>query len=371
MAHSRQHAHDSSHPLALDLSRLALYCHTCGDYAYSQATEGWIRAGSAEAESRKRRREHDQAALLSWLGPAAALVREKSRFIGRDPMAGLRGMYNLGNTCYVSVVLQSLLHNPLLRNYFLADCHNRERCLAARRAKQQQLRASTPTGSSAAASSVCLACDLDELFSSFYSGDHSPHVPDHMLLSLWSYADHLAGYAQQDAHELLMALVDGVHEGCRAGDAASAAAAAAAGQTNGPTGALPSPSPSPSPSPTSPCPCIVHRVFGGTLRSDVSCNTCRTISTALDAILDMSVDVVPHAAATPAAAATLAPPLPLHPQQPPPPPVAAGRGGASVSLNLVDCLSRFTRVEKLYNKDKFFCSKVRCARCDSARCVLA
>ena len=30
--------------------------------------------------------------------------------------------------CFMNVTLQALVHNPLIRNYFLADMHNRRLC---------------------------------------------------------------------------------------------------------------------------------------------------------------------------------------------------------------------------------------------------
>lgn len=65
--------------------------------------------------------------------------------------AGMRGILNLGQTCFLSVVLQTFLHNPLLRNHFLADKHNRYLCTARHTANGTK--------------KDCMMCEMDRMYS--------------------------------------------------------------------------------------------------------------------------------------------------------------------------------------------------------------
>ena len=65
-----------------------------------------------------------------------------SPFCANIMHAGRMGLLNLGQTCFLNVVLQCLLHNPMLRNYFLSDIHNSKLC------KLKE----------------CMCCEMDKLF---------------------------------------------------------------------------------------------------------------------------------------------------------------------------------------------------------------
>jgi ubiquitin carboxyl-terminal hydrolase 22/27/51 len=75
-----------------------------------------------------------------------------------------RGIYNLGNTCYLSVILQAMIHNPLMRNYFLSSRHDTADC------KMEN----------------CIACALTNSFTDILATEKiDGHGPVEMLYKSW------------------------------------------------------------------------------------------------------------------------------------------------------------------------------------------
>ena len=70
----------------------------------------------------------------------------------------------MGSTCFLSVVLQSLIHNPLIRNFYLSDGHRQKEC--------------TRTN--------CMSCAMDEVFSEFFTSDKlDGYGPINLLTTSW------------------------------------------------------------------------------------------------------------------------------------------------------------------------------------------
>jgi ubiquitin carboxyl-terminal hydrolase 22/27/51 len=160
------------------------------------------------------------------------------------------GMYNLGNTCFQSAILQCLVHCEPFQLYFLKEVgHDHRSCAIHRKATVPPPGMNTTSqaaaGSKPRGSDVCLACEMDVLYLQYLgrtigknveaaladadcSGSRSegarkanfddsnyfakgePLITADMLTVAWKSGgmDHLVGYEQRDAHEYLHAFLE-------------------------------------------------------------------------------------------------------------------------------------------------------------------
>ena len=233
IAHARA---DDAHSVFADVERAELFCAPCGVHVYSRdfdrAVLG-IRAVAARVEpsgenhdvsDEKRRRIATRIAARDSNPPPlvpgdATLPSVNSAGVPR----GVRGIANLGNTCFLSTVLQATIRAPTVGGFFLADGHNRYLCASdrARRVAAAVARGVEPD----LEDEYCLACELDELVSEAYSGSDEPMVPSEFLHAWWRQVpEHLARHRQQDAHEFFLSLVATVHSNLTPGERRSRAA---------------------------------------------------------------------------------------------------------------------------------------------------
>ncbi|KAH8701690.1 hypothetical protein BGW36DRAFT_355846 [Talaromyces proteolyticus] len=156
---------------------------------------------------------------------------------------GLRGLFNLGQTCYMNVVLQTLLHEPILNAYFLGNGHKYYEC----------------------AVDGCVLCAMGKAFADFNGCDKKDGITaEQLLYSTWKNYPPLAGNRQQDAHEFYQFLVGGLH----------AATSVEEDQMK--------------------CHCFFCKAFFGKFQSTLTCPMCQHTSPTEQTLLELSLDVQLH-----------------------------------------------------------------------------
>lgn len=101
---------------------------------------------------------------------------------------------------------------------------------------------------------------MDNLFSEIYSGESAAYGPLSFLATTWRASSELAGYAQQDAHEFFITALNQIHATSRGSTSVS-------------------------------CDCIIHNTFSGQLQSEVKCERCGIVTTTVDPMLDISLEL--------------------------------------------------------------------------------
>ncbi|KND90908.1 putative ubiquitin carboxyl-terminal hydrolase 8 [Tolypocladium ophioglossoides CBS 100239] len=190
-----------------------------------------------------RKRKHDELFTDS--------IKEDPRYISSNTTTascranGLRGIYNAGATCYQNVVLQSFLHNPLLRNFYLSDGHNE--CGIYH----------------------CLSCAMDDMFQDFYALENTNgYTAANILSGFWisekKAFENLVTTKDQDAHEFFQFLAEELHE--RNGDGKR-----------------------PEIGSEHSCNCIIHQTFYGKMQTTTTCQNCKGTTNAVQSFLDLSL----------------------------------------------------------------------------------
>lgn len=287
---SNRERHRKDHPFSVESNLGFVYCHDCRDFVYDPTFEE-IRTGH---ETKKRKHldlSSDDRRLMSSHAvstPCAA--------------TGLRGIYNMGQTCFMSVILQSLIHNPLIRSFYLSEGHKSSDCDR----------------------DACTSCALDDIFTKFFEEEkHEGYGAVPMLQGCWKGGGGLAGYSQQDAHEYLGFILNSLHTAIADEDDEEGVM-----KKDGKD-----------------CECVIHQTFGGLYKSTVTCSSCKNFNSTLDPFMDLSLDIRVS---------------PIGKKKKLPMTNSVQTVKEIPPMDLTECLDRFTSTETLGSDSEY-----KCRKCDS------
>uniref|UniRef100_A0A3P8USG7 Ubiquitin carboxyl-terminal hydrolase n=1 Tax=Cynoglossus semilaevis TaxID=244447 RepID=A0A3P8USG7_CYNSE len=184
--------------------------------------------------------------------------------------SGATGLRNLGNTCFMNAILQSL------SNIEQFSCYFKELPAVALRSGKTAGRRMYHTRSQGD-SSVSLVEEFRKTLCSLWQGTQTAFSPDSLFYTIWKIMPSFSGYQQQDAHEFMRYLLDYLHRELQY--SCNGASIPASPQDdvrlsttkdkcsiNGPGS-------------------VVTSVFGGILQNEVNCLICGTESRKYDPFL--------------------------------------------------------------------------------------
>ncbi|KAF8074413.1 hypothetical protein N665_1104s0021 [Sinapis alba] len=154
------------------------------------------------------------------------------------------GLENLGNTCFLNSVVQCLTYTEPLAAY-LQDVGHEKRCHVA---------------------GFCALCAMQKHVRIALQASGRIVAPKYLVSNLRCVSRNFRNCRQEDAHEYMINMLECMHKCCL-------------------------PSGVPSESSDAYRSSLVHKIFGGSLRSQVKCAQCSHCSDKFDPFLDLSLDI--------------------------------------------------------------------------------
>ncbi|XP_037552899.1 ubiquitin carboxyl-terminal hydrolase 8 isoform X2 [Nematolebias whitei] len=244
---------------------------------------------------------HSKAEIVR---PSAAKIRNLNPTFG-GLGASLTGLRNLGNTCYMNSILQCLCNTPGMseyfnNNYYLEDI-NRANILGHKGE---------------------VAEEFAVIIQSLWAGQYKNISPRDFKNTIGKINEQFSGYDQQDSQELLLFLMDGLHEDLNKADNRKRYKEEENDHLNDQAAADVSWSKHKMLNES-----IIVALFQGQFKSTVQCLTCHCKSRTFETFMYLS--------------------LPL---------------ASTSKCSLQDCLRLFSKEEKLTDNNKVFCRKCKTHR---------
>lgn len=196
-------------------------------------------------------------------GQSASSPKKRQLFEGKIPLVwpnGTKnvgsGLHNRGNTCYMNSVMQSLVHTPPLTHLLFSHDTTVLKGKAG-----GELRGFDPVKAMQTFARRAAGNPAN-------GGAAGQTSPIEFIKNLKSIAKTFSHGRQEDAHEWLRLLLDSMHQACIVQLSQKAKVSSPLRETT-----------------------FIHRMFGGRLRSRVTCLSCQHNSDTFETMLDLSLDI--------------------------------------------------------------------------------
>uniref|UniRef100_A0A182P5G7 Ubiquitin carboxyl-terminal hydrolase n=1 Tax=Anopheles epiroticus TaxID=199890 RepID=A0A182P5G7_9DIPT len=268
----------------------------------------------------------------------------------RKSMRRVVGLRNLGNTCFMNSVLQSLSNIQEFSCYFntmpALEMKHKQKAYHSRSMKETM-------------DDVFVVEELRKvLLNLSQGGDSSKSAisPECLFLVIWKVVPQFRGHRQHDAHEFLRYMLDRLHTELQqvSFPVELSGGPKAAGEHKNPYNVS-----GLSHLQAKGRHSIVTNVFGGVLQSEVRCLICGMESKKHDPFLDLSLDIPEkfyskeHTSDGGTTNGTID--------------GASGGGTGAPVCHISDCLSSFTEVEELAETELYYCNSCKCKQKSTKR----
>ncbi|XP_058818903.1 ubiquitin carboxyl-terminal hydrolase 3-like [Topomyia yanbarensis] len=388
--HALKHSSKQNHNICINTINLSVYCYKCDEFVVNDTTENVLeeirqelKDGDAdsvsetsstmeEISSSKSAQETASSTSSSsdsgWEEPAAPSMvssssstarklRPRKRTISTDSnnengagsakrksMRRVVGLRNLGNTCFMNSVLQSLSNIQEFSCYFnampsLETAKHKQKAYHSRSMKENL-------------DDVFVVEELRKvLLNLSQGGDGSKGAisPECLFLVIWKVVPQFRGHRQHDAHEFLRYMLDRLHTELQQ-VSIPVEISTTPTQKSGETKTNPYNVPALSHLQAKGRNSIVTNVFGGVLQSEVRCLICGMESKKHDPFLDLSLDI----------------PEKFY-NKDPPEDNEKDKSGSAPTCHISDCLSSFTEVEELAETELYYCNSCKCKQKSTKR----
>ena len=286
-AHALKHKEKTkTHAVCMETKELSVFCYDCDEFVVNDTPDRFIEKLRSHIVNKKLLRDSEQAVPegrslrprtkrpvpSAVVGGAAAKKPKAVSKKGKKEKSPKKrlGLKNLGNTCFMNSVLQSLGNIEEFCNILTALPSLEHQLNTSKDAKTAINRLSD--------NGIIVTEELKKVLRALKESEEKSAIsPESLFHAIWKVVPRFRGYQQQDAHEFLRYMLDRLHTelllllpGRFRNDRIDEVLRGA---------------------PLAKSHSVVTSVFGGTLQSEVTCLNCRTTSKKQDPFLDLSVDI--------------------------------------------------------------------------------